>query len=375
MDHTRDWTRRLLTAGALLGLLAVLFVSTGCSRDGEGSTREPDKGKAEKKASAPIPVEVAPATLGEVFMTLDSFASIESEQQAEIYAKADGQVGALRAEEGDIVREGQLLAQLIPEDRAIQLETARLRAENARKELERAEATYQQKMISDQDYDKLKSTADIAAQELKEAEWRLANTKVVAPFSGKITERKIVLGKTVKPGEHLFTIASYDPLVARVFLPQKDLATLKIGQKATLVPESSPSEKWEGEVYRISPVIDSRTGTVKVTVKLTPQSSSVEPRPGTYVRVQIRVASRSNAVKVPKKAIFEESQKSYVFVALNSKALKREVLLGYASNGSIEVVKGVAAGEKVVVDGMASLKENSDLDVLKSSEKVAHETR
>ncbi len=356
---------------AVAGVLVASYLIF--NRDGEASI---EKKKDQPKTAAPIPVEIAKAELGEVFSTLESFATLESEQQAEIFAKTDGQVTSMRVEEGDVVAQGALIAEIGPEDKAIQLETARLKAANARRELERAQATFARQMISEQEYEKLKSAADVSAMDLKEAEWRLANTRIIAPFSGKITERKIVVGRTVKPGEHLFTIASYNPLVAKVFLPQKDLASIRLGQKALLAPESAPSDKWQAEVYRISPVIDAKTGTVKVTLKLVPQAGQIEQRPGTYVRVQIQTATRAEAVLIPKQAIFEEDQKTYVFVAKEKRAEKREVAVGYASNGNREILKGISAGESVVTMGMASLKENSELDVTNAAARSAsHETR
>lgn len=379
MFQTEGETRRVrsrtfiwATTGTLLTIGAVVAFYVISSRDGEGSIK---KNPEQAKAAAPIPVEVETAQIGEVYSAIESFATIESEQQAEVYAKTDGVVTKMNAEEGLIVKAGAVLAELGPEDRAIQLESSRLKAENARRELDRAEATYSRQLISQQDYEKLKNAADVAAMDLKEAEWRLANTRIIAPLSGKITERLIVLGRTVKPGEHLFTISSYDPLVAKVFLPQKDLASLKNGQKAQLVPEFATDEKWEAEVYRISPVIDPKTGTVKVTLRLLADPGDPNQRPGSYVRVQIRTATRSNAVLVPRHAIFEEDQKSYLFVEKNKHALKREVQVGYGSNGRREIVKGVAAGEHVVTMGMASLKENSELDITNTSGNLAHETR
>lgn len=356
-------TGSIVVAGIVIGSY---FIAT---KNGESSVakKEEQAEKDKAKGAAPIPVEVTAATLGDVHATIESFATLESEQQAEVFAKTDGQVVRLHAEEGDIVREGSLIAEIAPEDRAIQAETSRLKAENARRELERAEATYARQMISQQDYEKLKQAAEVAAMDLKEAEWRLANTKVLAPFTGRITERKVVAGKTVKPGDHLYTLASYDPIVAKVYLPQKDLVSLAIGQKTELIPEAAPDLKWKGEIFRISPIIDAKTGTVKVTLKVLPEQSSVAQRPGTYVRVQIRTATRAGAVMVPKQALFEEDDKTYVFVEKNKKAEKRLVQVGYASNGHAEILSGVAAGEKVITMGMASLKESSELEILQTA--------
>jgi RND family efflux transporter MFP subunit len=118
-----------------------------------------------------------------------------------------------------------------------------------------------------------------------------------------------------------------------------------------------------GKVERIAPIVDQATGTVKITVEL-PASQGF--RPGAFVRVDIRTDTKPDAVLIPKRALLEEDGRYYVYIAHQESAKRTEVNIGYQTDGMVEILNGVQAGQNIVVAGQGALKENSKIKVVRS---------
>ncbi len=203
---------------------------------------------------------------------------------------------------------------------------------------------------------------EIADQELAEAEWRLEKTEVRAPWAGVVTERLAQPGQHVRPGDQLFTVADFAPLVARIYLPEKDVLSLEEGRAVELSLKADESIVFPGRIRQISPVVDTATGTVKVTVEATRVPPSV--RPGAFVAVDVVREAHPAALVLPREAVVRELQKAFVFVAEDGTAAKRAVTLGLEEDGKVEITSGVGAGEAVIVAGQGGLKDGSAVEVI-----------
>ena len=218
-----------------------------------------------------------------------------------------------------------------------------------------------EKLISAQELDKARYERDVAAQSLAEARYRLGKTTVKAPFAGRVTLRRVQTGQTVKIAEELFTFASFDPLVARIFLPEREVMGLKAGQEVRLSLRASEATRFDGRIRQISPVVDTASGTVKVTVEAVRPPSSV--RPGAFVSVELLRERRPNALLVPRPAIVRELQETYVYVADGEKARRRAVEVGLEEGDRVEILSGLEEGEPVVTAGQGGLKNDSPIKV------------
>jgi membrane fusion protein (multidrug efflux system) len=303
-------------------------------------------------------------------------------------------------EEGDLVREGQVLCRL--DDRSVKIrleltdqklaqarlqhDKARIRHEkaatqiaNTEAEVKRNETAFAEGLVSEKEVDdlryqvaELQHDQQVAASEQKEfghrveeleaelaqVKYDLSQTAVVAPFAGYITERKVELGQTVRNLDPLFRLGAFSPLEADVHLSERDARRVRPGQTAN-VSLGAGSEEVQGEVLRISPVVDNSTGTVKVTLTVQPPSRLFKP--GAFVRVDIETDSREKTTLIPKRALVQQDGQTFVFVADGEQALRREVKLGYEYAGAVEILDGVKLGENVVVAGQGNLKEGSKI--------------
>lgn len=336
------------------------------------STKD-DKKDAKEEGKAAVPVSVAAVTQGTVSSYLSATANIVPDNEVEVLAEAEGRVSRLAAEEGDHVAKGQVLVTLDRGDHEIAFNKAKLKSQNALLAYERGEKMVRESLISQEAFDKMTMDHEVARQELAEAEHRLSKTSIRAPFAGRITLRGVENGQHVRPGDKLFTIADFEPLVARIYLPEKDVLGLKVGQEVKLTLKAADSVRFAGRIRQVSPVVDAATGTVKVTIEAVRPPASV--RPGGFVTVDVVRETRAKAVLVPRQAVLRELGSAHVFVAKNGKAERRAVSLGLEEGDNVEAVSGLAVGDQVIVAGQGSLKPGAAVKILTATAQAADAKR
>jgi len=317
---------------------------------------------SEEDEEIPVPVEVAEVTTGAIASYISATANLVAEDQVKVLAEAEGRVERLQVEEGDLVTKGQVLAVLVQDEAKIAKSKVELKASNARAALERAKDTHDQGLISAETYDTLEMEYEFARQEVAEAEWRLAKTVIRAPFSGRVTERFITLGQHLRPGDELFTVADYDPLIARIYLPERDVMELEEGREVRITLAANAEFSFTGRVRQIAPVVDTATGTVKVTVEAVQPPAGV--RPGAFVSIGIVREQHPSALLLPRVSVIRELRAAHVFVTEDDTAVKKAVELGLEEGDMVEVLSGVADGDKVVVAGQGGLDDGQKIKTL-----------
>ncbi len=246
---TKRITIRVAAGVAALALatLVVLWVSPGSGpRAAEAADGKAPAESTTQEAKAPIPVRVAMVERGEIASYISGTANLVAENDVRVLAEAEGRVTRLEVEEGDRVAAGAVLAVLDRADAEIAERKARLRASNADLAFERAARTLDQGLISNEEFDRLRMEHEVAEQEVAEAEWQLEKTVIRAPFSGRVTERLITVGQHVRPGDILFGLADFDPLVARIFLPESDVLDLETGREVRITLAADPTVRFAG---------------------------------------------------------------------------------------------------------------------------------
>lgn len=355
----RKRTLWILTVVGVTVVVAGAFVALNVASGSADGAEQVDDASEEV---APIPVEVIAAAEGSVAAYISATANLVAENDVAVLAEVEGRVTHLGIDEGDVVRRGQTLARLDPGDEEIALKKARLRHANSKLAFERGEDLAVKELISREAIDTLTVDFQIADQELAEAEWALAQTVIKAPFGGRVTAREIQLGQHVRPGDTLLQIADFDPLIARIYLSESDVVGLEPGTKARIELNADAGVVLEGRIRQISPVVDTATGTVKVTVEAIDPPPAV--RPGSFVSIHVVREVHQQAVLVPREAVLRELQSTHLFVTDGTTASKRVVDLGIEEAGWVEVLSGLASGDSVIVAGQGGLKDGTEIRIL-----------
>jgi membrane fusion protein (multidrug efflux system) len=348
----------LIAGGALVVMNLTAEQASGAASD----SSEPAAEESQEEKKAPVPVEVAAISNGEISSYISASANLVAEFEVRVLAEVEGRVATLQVEEGQAVRKGQQLATLVRDDQQILLRKAELRERNARADFERAEDLIDKELISREEHDRLTVEYEIARQELEEARSGLAKTIVRAPFDGRVTDRMVQVGQNVRPADELLQVTDFDPLIARIYLPERDVLGLGPGREVRIALNADESIRFGGRIRQISEVVDTATGTVKVTVEAENPPQGV--RPGSFVSVHIVRETHEQAILVPREAVLRELQTAHVFVASEETAEKREVTLGLEEGLMVEAISGVEAGDRVIVAGQGGLKEGSPIKIL-----------
>lgn len=358
--------KRIVILASLLAVVVVVvgvfFVMKSKKAPDAAAASKTEQKNGKDKEKTPVPVSVSAATVGPISSYISSTSNLVAEHEVKILAETDGRVTQLLVEEGTLVSQGQAIAAINPEDARILLAKAQVRASNARASYNRAKGMSDQHLISQGDFDKTSMEKDVADQELAEARSRLSKTTIRAPFSGAITSRKVTLGQHVRPGEELFTVTDFDPLVSHIYLPEKDVMGLQTGRAVRIGLKAAQDVHFNGRIRYISPVVDASTGTVKLTIEAVNPPNFV--RPGGFVTVDIVRETRDKALVIPREALIREMQSAHVFVVEGDTAKKRDVTLGLEESGKVEVNSGLKPGENVIIAGQGALKDGSKVKVL-----------
>jgi membrane fusion protein (multidrug efflux system) len=291
---------------------------------------------------------------------LDGSSTLMAEDHVDVVSQATGVAVELFVEEGDRVREGQVLVRLAYEELELAERAARSDLDKLKADYDRAKALSEEELIAEEEYQRLRFDHERAEIEWKQRKLDLEHTRIVAPISGVITERMVNVGQLVQLNEAVFRLVDFDSLVAPVFIPEKYLASLRVGQRALVRPRGLGSDVFDGGIVRISPIVDSQSGTVKVTVGL---DSRARLRPGMFANVQIVLDTHADTVVLSKKALVFEDELPHVFVVTDGTAEKRRLELGYQDAQRVEATSGVEPGESVVLVGQSALKEGSAVEI------------
>jgi len=321
--------------------------------------------KAQEEITA-IPVESAVVALGDVAAFYSGTATLEADRRAEVVSEITGVVLEILAEEGDFVNTGDVLARVETDRYKLEVDRANAALKRLKTDFQRKKELFDKQLVSADVFEQVSAEyeAQIAQHEL--ALLDLKHTDIRAPISGYVSARMIRRGNLVELHQPVYSITSYDPLLAVLHVPERELAVLRKGQDVVMRFDAWPGEEFTGEVIRISPVVDPETGTFRVTSEI--EDSVGKLKPGLFGRVNVHYDLRQSVPTVPREAVLTEDEESHVFI-INEEgsAQRRPVVLGYEQQGRIEVIQGLSAGDRVVTAGKGSLSDGARVEIVGGS--------
>lgn len=381
---------RILFASAV----AIGVLVAGCSSGDQAGSSRADSSRTGQwggQAANQVSVRASVVTQRPISTFILANTTLESVRSVNVVSRLAAQVSQLRVEEGDRVRAGQAMALL--DDREIrndlrqaeiavrqaqvQLEQAEVQSRLSAANFERAATLFDQQLTSRQEYDHATLTSrtdelahdnarralEAAQARLEAIEIQLEYTQIVSPIDGVVTHRMIEKGDRATVNQELFIVEEFPPLWARIHVPEKDLGRIRLGQEVQLRFDSVGGGVFTGTVKMISPVIDSSSGTARITVEL-PRPGGVL-RPGMFGTVAIATETRADAAVIMRKAVVRERDQNYVFVVReDDTAERRPVVLGFNEDPFVEVLEGLRPGEVVVTVGNESLSDGYGVNIL-----------
>lgn len=362
----------MLTRKIMLLVILVVSIVAGCGQQNSQNDQEEIK----------IPVEVMNTSLGDVIQTLMFNGDIKAEFEVKVFSKIPDRIETLFVDEGDVVRKGDKIAQILAttiEQGVLQAEAGVLAAKaqdaNMRVEFERAQRLYKESAMSRQQFDAIQTQYEAATAQMQQAEAALVSAKsaltdatITAPINGVIGNRYYEVGDMANPALPVVSIVQMDRVKISFDATEADLGKLEVGQSAEVTVRSYPDVSFHGRIIKISPVLDplTRMATVEVLV----ENPGAKLKPGMYANVEITIGILQNVLVVPRHAVIENTSmvsingkdqvvKHYFVYVVNdsSQAEQRKLNVNYVNHVQIAVDSGINVGEKLVVAGQNNLRD------------------
>ncbi len=393
---TRDAPARRLRAWpfVLLALLVALAVGWWWHERGrDAPDASPAPGSASPGASRgaspfgdamrPLPVTVAVAERADVPIALDALGTVTSLRTVTVRPQVDGQLLRVPFREGQLVEKGELLAEIDPRPFEVQLaqaqgQLARDRAllENAKVDLERYRMLVKQDAASAQQLDtqaalvrQYEGALKTDQAQVDNARLQLGYTRITAPFAGRLGMRLVDAGNLVRAGDAtgIVTITQVRPIGVTFSVAEKDLAPIleryRSGREMTVqaLDRDLREVLATGRLTTVDNQIDTATGTLRMRAEFANDDGALFPNQ--FVNVRVRVDTLEGAVVIPGAAVQRGSPGTYVYVVREGGTVAlRRVSLGPSDGQRIVVREGVAAGERVVVDGVDNLRDGARVE-------------
>ena len=345
----------------LISLFWGLILLTSCSPANESSVQQEEK--------KPVPVRVMEIKDRDLAVVVAAVGRLAPNREVTLSAELGGVVESYSADIGDRVESGETLVSIDGTDYRLalkeanaNLEVAQIRLHAAKNSFERTKSLLPRKVITPDAFDKsemdykssrvtvvrVKVLVDIARE-------RLNKTRIRAPFSGLIASRKVEIGQIVGTGQPLMTLVDLDPVRVLIHLPEKDYIHLDRDDPVAVAIEASPKSVFKGRIDRIGIKADERTNTFDVAILV--DNPDLFLKAGMTARVRVTTAVIPGVIMIPQSAVLYRKDRKEVFVAgPDQKAEVREIELGRSEGALVQVLKGLIAGDRLVVTGGPYLK-------------------
>ncbi|MDB4889910.1 MAG: hypothetical protein JWL61_1765 [Gemmatimonadetes bacterium] len=282
---------------------------------------------------------------------------IEGWRTVNVGFKVAGVVARVVAEEGDVVKAGDVIAELEADGYTLGLQMASAGADRARDAFARAKRMSEQGGIPPADFVQVETGVRQAIAQESLARKQVTDTRLIAPISGVVARRGIQPAEQVSAGMPVFTIIAVDPVEARVGVPESAIGRVRAGQAADVRIPSLNRASFSGRVRVVGVAADpvSRTYSVRIAV---PNPNRVL-RPGMIAEVSILGGNSTRTLTLPGEAILHDADGSalvYVFEATENRVRSRRVQVGSVFGKEVEITSGLAGNEMVVVGGQHRLR-------------------
>lgn len=328
----------------------------GPQATGATAAARPASGPA--AAGGPATVEVGKAEAMTLEEDAQAVGSLRARQGVMLRPEVSGRIVQLGFKDGQPVRRGQLLVQMDDALQRAQLQQAQAQAGIAATQLKRNQELVAENFVSQSAADQSAAALEVAQAQVALARAQLLRLRIVAPFDGVAGIRQVNVGDYVKDGADIVNLEDLGALWVDFRLPERFSANVKPGQGVQITLDALPGQRYSGQVEALDSLLDANGRSLLVRARVDNPAGAL--RSGMFARTRIVFATRANAVVVPEEALVPQGGKQYLFKVVDGAggapvAQRIEAKLGLRLTGKVEILEGVAPGDRVVTAGQASL--------------------
>lgn len=361
--------KKLHTWIAVLGIAALGTAAWWWQGRPQGGTPLSAEATAARAGSGPAapsaPVDVEVGRVEQVALDDDAQAvgSLRSHQGVMLRPEVSGRIARLGFADGRPVRRGQVLVQLDDTLQQAQLKQARAQAGISRTNLQRNRELVAEGFVSRSAVDQSAAALEVAQAQVALAEAQLARMRIVAPFDGIAGIRSVNLGDYVKDGADLVNIEDTSQVRVDFRLPERFIARVRVGQEVEVALDALPGQRFTGRIDALDSLVDADGRSLLVRARIgNPQGVL---KSGLFARTRIVFARRDGALVVPEEALVPMGDKQWLFKVVDTPggpvSQRLEAKVGLRLPGKVEILEGLAPGDRVVTAGQARLQRGDAL--------------
>lgn len=315
-----------------------------------------------------IPVRIAPIQTDSSFNTIQATGLITTENEARLSFKIGGVIEQVYVEEGQQVKQGQLLASLNTTEIAAQVQQVQLSVEKAQRDYQRAFNLYRDSVVTLEQFQNSKTGWDIAKQNLQQAAFNLRYAKIYASANGFVVKRVLNAGEVASPGSPVVVVSEtgkQSKWVLRAGVADVEWSALKEGDKASVTVDAYPGKQFNAVVSKKSLAADAASGSFQIELQI--DFGGLQPAVGLFGKAIITPSVITNGFSIPYEALLEANgKKGFVFVTNDQKKVERvEVTIASIETNRVFIADGLKGYSYVVVSGSPYLTGGAAINVIK----------
>jgi membrane fusion protein, multidrug efflux system len=315
----------------------------------------------------PVSVVTAIAQLRQIDVGIEAIGTAGANESVNVTSKTSNIVTAIHFSDGQAVRRGQVLVELDRAQASADHAAASADFVESESQVNRSRELVATQVVSKSQFEQLEATMKANAARLAAAQSRLSDTYIRAPFPGHVGLRRVSLGTLISPGTVITTLDDVSSMKVDFAVPDLYVGELRAGQLVTARSNAYPNRAFDGRVVSVDSRIDPATRSVMVRAVVPNRDAALKP--GMFLTVALSKERRS-ALVVPEEALVPEQARQFVYVVDGNVAAKREVRLGRREPGSVEITQGIAAGDRVVIEGAIKLRDGAAVAEVPGAEPV-----
>jgi RND family efflux transporter MFP subunit len=310
-------------------------------------------------------VSVVNAEKKNLSSTVTLTGTVIANNDVNIISETSGKVVANFTKVGDYKTAGSVLFQVDDELKKAALLSAEASWEKAKKDFDRFKSLYEQKSVSDAQFDQAKVAAAMAEAQYIVAKRQLEDTKIKTPISGYITARNVDVGSMVMAAPQATLVANVvdiSRVKVKLSISESDAFVLKVGDPVKVTTEVIPGVAFAGRIESIGAKgDDAHTYPVEVTVT---NQSAHQLKAGMFARAEFTSLRNREAIVIPREALVGSIKNPQVFVVEGGLAKIKSIVVGTETGTDIQVVGGLVQGEQIVVNGQNNIVDNTKVEIL-----------
>jgi len=342
--------------GITLGVALSAGWMSGCGRS-ESSTKPENNKNASRMMQVSV-ATVAPAPMKDILLLPGE---TEAWQDVRVGADMGGRVEWIGPKEGDVVKQGELIAKIDVSTLKAALDKAEAALKLAEDLYDRRLKLFERKIINQEELDKALTERTLAKASFRQAQTEWDRGFVKAPISGLVNHLFVDEGEFIDRGKPLVDLVNVDKIKVNVNVPELDVRFLKTGQKAMIRVDAFPEREAVGTIDFVAYKADPATKTFQVKVVM--DNADRDIRPGMIARVAFLRRIIPDALSAPLFALVDKGGERMVFVEKDGVVHARSVSIGIIEGDRVQITQGLEPGDRLIVTGQKDVEEGMKVQV------------